>query len=328
MKDLRESDFGSQPDISIPQLMSVPVIHDNDGHVDDILSSLLLWLAPGVDLLAVTITDGDCFVQQSYEATCKMATFLGLEGAEIGISEEPVLNPFPDNWRRESYIMNELPIFSDNALKSPYQKGKPRKSQTLIADCLANSKSKVTLCLTGPLTNVAPVFEENPSLKDRVENCLIMGGAINVAGNVEAPDHDGSAEWNFYADPVAAKRLLDTGLPITLIPLDVTNHVPVTREFILKLDEQAEHCRASQLASKLYSLVKGFNYYFWDTLTAAAIMKPELFTFKEQRVDITATGRSQGKISSTFFGGKRIKVATGVQIEPFEELLLEVLRMR
>lgn len=308
--------------------MTKPVIHDNDGHVDDILSTVLLWLAPNVSLQAITVTDGDCFVQQSFEALVKIATFLNMEGAEIGYSEEQVPNPFPDNWRRESYIINELPIFSDNELRREYQSKRPRKSQVLIADCLNNSKAPMTLVCTGPLTNVAPVFEERPELRDKVESCVIMGGAINVPGNVEMPDHDGSAEWNFYADPGAAKRLLDTGVPITLIPLDVTNKVPVTREFILRLDEQAEKYRASQLAAKLFSLVKGFNYFFWDTLTAALVIRPELMTFKEQRVDIVTSGRSSGKVQTPLFGGRKIRIAASVDVEKFENLVLEILRVK
>ncbi|MBY0550154.1 MAG: nucleoside hydrolase [Candidatus Obscuribacterales bacterium] len=308
--------------------MTKPVIHDNDGHVDDFLSTVLLWLAPTVSLQAITVTDGDCFVQQSFEAYIKIATFLNMEGAEIGYSEDPVQNPFPDNWRRESYIINELPIFSDNELKHTYQSTRPRKSQTLISDCLANSKSPMTLVCTGPLTNVAPVFEERPELRDKVESCVIMGGAIGVPGNVEMPDHDGSAEWNFYADPSSAKRLLDTGVPITLIPLDVTNKVPVTREFILRLDEQAEKYRASQLAAKLFSLVKGFNYFFWDTLTAALVVRPELMTYKDQRVDIATSGRSAGRVQTPLFGGKKIRVASSVDVEKFENLVLEILRVK
>lgn len=305
------------------------VIHDNDGHVDDILSSILLWLSPDqISMQAITVGEGDCYAQQSYEALLKIATFLDFEGAEIGYSEDPCPNPFPDNWRRESYIINELPIFSDNELKAPYQTSRPRKSQVMITDVLANSKQPVTLVCTGPLTNVAPVFEERPELKKKVEHVYIMGGAISVPGNVEMPEHDGSADWNFYADPPAAKKVLDTGLPITLMPLDVTNNVPVTREFLLKLDAQAEHHKASQLAARLFSLVKGFNYYFWDTLTAAAVLKPELFTFKEQRIDVIAHGKSQGRTQGTLFGGKKIRVATSVKVEQFENLVLEVLARR
>jgi purine nucleosidase len=308
--------------------MPRPVIHDNDGHVDDLLSTLLLWLSPEIDLQAVTLTDGDCYVQQAYEALVKMATYLDLEGAEVGYSEDAVPNEFPENWRRESYIINELPIFSDNALKKPYQTGRPRKSQLLITDCLSHSKAPVTLVTTGPLTNVMPVFANRPELKDNVEEIICMGGAFGVPGNVEHPEHDGTAEWNFFADPPAAKAMLDSGIAIKLIPLDVTNKVPITKEFLARLDEQADTYRASQLAAKIYSLVKGLSYFFWDTLTAAAAMRPELFTFKEMRIDIAATGKSQGKSATTFFGGKKVKVAQEMDKESFEDLVLATLRMK
>jgi purine nucleosidase len=308
--------------------MPRPVIHDNDGHVDDLLSTLLLWLHPEIDLQAVTLTDGDCYVQQAYEAMVKMATYLELEGAEIGYSEDAVPNEFPENWRRESYIINELPIFSENALKKPYQAGRPRKSQALIADILANSKRPITLVTTGPLTNVAPVFVERPELREKVDEVIAMGGAFNVPGNVEHPEHDGSAEWNFFADPPAAKAMLDTGIPMRLIPLDVTNKVPITREFLAKVDEQADRYRASQLAAKIYSLVKGLNYYFWDTLTVAAAIHPDMFTYKDMRIDIAATGKSQGKSSSTFFGGKKAKIALEMDKERFEDLVLATLRTK
>lgn len=303
------------------------VIHDNDGHVDDILSTILLWLSPELSVLAVTVTEGDCFVVQAFEALLKIATFLDIKGGELAYSELPCPNPFPDNWRRESYIINELPIFGDNALKMPFQSRRPRKSTAVIADCLSASRVPVTLVCTGPLTNIVPVFEESPDLKEKVDSIIFMGGAFGVPGNVEMPEHDGTAEWNIYADPVAAKRTLELGIPMTFIPLDVTNHVPVTREFILRLDEQAERCRSSQLAAKLYSLVKGFNYYFWDTITAAALIRPELFTFKEQRIDIATQGRSQGRTQTTLFG-KKVKIATSIQVEPFEQFVLEVLRRK
>ncbi len=308
--------------------MPIPILHDNDGHVDDLLSTLLLWLAPEVDLQVVTISEGDCYVQQAYEAIIKMATLLDLEGTEVGYSEDNVVNPFPDNWRRESYIINELPIFSDNALKKPYQSGRPRKSEILIADCLQNSKKPVTFVTTGPLTNVAPIFQARPELKEKVEEFVVMGGAVHVPGNVEQPDHDGTAEWNFYADPPAAKALFDLGIPIKLIGLDVTNKAPITKEFLARLDEQAETYRASKLAAKVYSLVKGFNYYFWDTVTAAAVIQPELITFKDVRVDVIAQGKSQGRTAATFFGGRKVKVAVDLQRDAFEDLMLRIFRVK
>lgn len=304
------------------------VIHSNDGHVDDLLSSILLWLSAEVDLQAITITNGDCYADQAFEALLKMATYLDLEGAEIAYSEDPVPNPFPDNWRRESYIMNELPLFSANALKRLYQQGRSRKLEQVMGDCLSNSRNPVTIVTTGPLTDVARIFADNPQLKHKVEELVIMGGAFAVPGNVEQETSDGSAEWNIYSDPMAAKKVLDTGLPIKLIPLDITNQLPVTREFLEKLDEQSDKHQASMLAMKLWSLVKGFEYYFWDTVTTACVIEPALFTFKELRIDVSTQGRSQGKTATVLFGGRKVKVATGVEKEAFEELLLSILRTR
>ncbi|MBS1954849.1 MAG: nucleoside hydrolase [Cyanobacteria bacterium SZAS-4] len=307
--------------------MPKPVIHDHDGHVDDILSCILLWLSADIDLQAVGITNGDCYADQAFEAILKMATYLDIDGPEIAWNDDPVPNPFPDNWRRESYIINELPLFGDIYLKKLYQQGKGRRSEEAFADCLAHSKEPLTIVATGPLTVLAPLMK-NPDLRKKVAEIVVMGGAIQVPGNVEEGEHDGSAEWNVYADPVAFKQVLDTGVQVKMIPLDVTNQVPVTKEFLQRLEDQSSKYKASMLAAKLWSLVKGFTYYFWDTITAAAAIKPELFTFKDMRIEIATQGKSMGKTSSVMFGGKKIQVATGMDKEAFEELLLEIFRAR
>ena len=305
--------------------MSKPLIHDHDGHVDDMLSCMLLWLSSDVDLQAVGITNGDCYADQAFEALIKVATFLDLEGPEVAMSDEPMPHPFPENWRRESYIINELPIFSENDLKKPYQQGKCRRSENVFADCLAHSRRPITVVATAPLTNIAAVLKQQPDLRKNVEEFVIMGGALNVKGNVEEAGHDGSAEWNIYADPQAFKTVLECGQPIKLITLDVTNDLPVTPEWLHRLDEQASTSRASLLAAKIFSLVKGFNYYFWDTVTAAVAIKPDLFSFKEMKIDVTTQGKSSGKTSTSLFGGRKVQVATHVNKQAFEDLLLSIL---
>lgn len=304
------------------------VIHDNDGHVDDLLSSVLLWLSPSVDLQAVTITNGDCYAPESFRALLKMATYLGLEGPEIALSEDSVPYPFPDNWRKESRIINDLPIFSEISLKKLYQDGQGRRSETLIKDCLSNSRDKVTIVATGPLTNVAKVFEDRPELKDKVEEFVIMGGAIKVPGNVEREDKDGTAEWNVFADPVALKMILELGAPVKLITLDITNQLPLNKDFLARLEQQAETHNASKLALSLWSLVKGYEYYFWDTVTVAAVMDPNIFSFKDIRVNIVTEGPSQGRLTTHLFGGRKVKAAIKVNNKAFEDLLLKTLAIR
>ena len=307
--------------------MPKTVIHDHDGHVDDLLSCILLWLSPEIDLQAVGITNGDCYAPQIFEATQKMATFLNIDGPEIALTEDEVPNPFPENWRRESYIINELPLFEDNYLKKPYQQGRPRRIDSVFLDCLQNSKTPLTVVTTGPLTNIAKVLANNPELKEKIQEFIIMGGAVSVKGNVEEPGHDGSAEWNVYADPAAFKTILDTRLPIKLISLDLTNEMPVTKDFLQRLEAQAEKSKASALAAKLWSLVKGFDYYFWDTITAAVAIEPGLFTFKDVKIDVSTSGKNMGRTSQALFG-KKVQLATQVNKQGFEELLLTTLSIR
>ncbi len=63
--------------------MAKPLLHDHDGHVDDMISCILLWLSPEVELQAIGITNGDCFADQAFEALLKIATYLDLEGPRL-----------------------------------------------------------------------------------------------------------------------------------------------------------------------------------------------------------------------------------------------------
>jgi len=308
--------------------MSKPIIHDHDGHVDDLLSCILLWLSPETDLQAVGITNGDCYAAQIYEATQKIATYLDIDGPEIAFTEEEMPNPFPENWRRESYIINELPLFRDNYLKKQYQGGRPRTVESMFADCLANTKDPFTVVVTGPLTNMAKLLATQPELKEKILEFIIMGGAINCKGNVEEEGTDGSAEWNVYADPGAFKQILDSKIPMKLITLDLTNDLPVTKDFLSKLEAQSENSRASALAFKLWSLVKGFDYYFWDTITAAAAIQPSLFTYKEVKLDVSTSGKNMGRTGPSLFSGRKVQVASAINKQAFEDLLLTILATR
>ena len=86
----------------------------------------------------------------------------------------------------------------------------------------------MTLLATGPLTNVAEALGRDPSLAGRLEMVYAMGGAVSVGGNVRLPGTGGKAEWNFFVDPRAARVVLSSGVPVTLVPLDATNRAPVT----------------------------------------------------------------------------------------------------
>lgn len=308
--------------------MGISVIHDQDGHVDDLLTCLLLWLSPAIDLQAIGITNGDCFLDQAFQSMIKIATYLDLEGAEIALSEEAPTNSFPQAWREESFIINDLALFRANDLKKPYAQGRPRKSDVLFADCLQHSKAPITILTTGPLTNIARLLKNHPHLKQKIESLVIVGGALKVPGNVQVNGFDGTAEWNIFADPVAFKTVLESKLAIKLIPLDLTSQLAIPEEFLARLHTQAKVHMVSNLASSLWSIVQTFQSEFCDMVGAAAVINPSLLKFKEMRINVSTSGKNMGRTWTSLLSGRKVQVAIDIDRPAFESLVLSILRSR
>jgi purine nucleosidase len=94
-----------------------------------------------------------------------------------------------------------------------------------IIDTLRNAPPKtVTLCPLGPLTNIATALQQAPDIADRIEEIVLMGGAYFEVGNITP-----TAEFNIYVDPQAADIVFKSGVPIVVMPLDVTHKALVTK---------------------------------------------------------------------------------------------------
>ena len=153
-----------------------------------------------------------------------------------------------------------------------------------------------------------------------------MGGALNVSGNVEqefALEHDGTAEWNVFWDPIAAQQIWETSIPITLCPLDITNTVPVTRDFIHQLAQQRRY-PLSDLAGMCYALATPQAYSCWDILATAYLGCPQNYHLEETETAIITTGISQGR-TIIQPGGKKIKIMKEVNKDSFYAYCLKQL---
>lgn len=117
-----------------------------------------------------------------------------------------------------------------------------------------------------------------------------MGGSINAGGNIDtgiSPGANPNAEWNAYWDPVSTQAVFDSGIPIYMFPLDVTNQAYLTPDVLQQYFLPNSTNPVMNLVAQMYALVafQG-GYSFWDTLTAAYIGNPGLFTFAEQGLAI------------------------------------------
>ena len=278
----------SDPEPKTPRSPAAPadglhhVVFDTDLAFDDIMALLYLLQRDDVVLDAVTIAGtGEAHCDPGVANALGLLALGGANDTPVACGRETPLkgsNAFPDEWRVavDDLSMLDLPEVDRGA--------DPRGAAQLLLDTLDGDATLITL---GPLTNVAEALRADPELAARVPEFVAMAGAIDVAGNTP----NGVAEYNVWVDPLAAKEVIE-GMEVTLVPLDATDDVPFTSFFADTLaahrtSPEAEAAHAIILANEEIFLSPGYS--FWDTLATALVFRPELATFDEARVVVTAS---------------------------------------
>jgi purine nucleosidase len=298
------------------------VLMDHDGGVDDYLATMLLMTMERVQTLGIVVTPADCYVEPAIGATRKILDLMGCSHIPVAESTVRGINPFPRLYRRDSFIVDHLPILNQNeTLKTPLL---AETGQDFMVRVLNVAPEPVTLLATGPLTTIAAALDHSPEIEAKIKQIVWMGGALNVTGNVEKSleaGQDGSAEWNAYWDPISVARVWETQIPIVMCPLDITNNVPVTSELVYKMGRQ-RHYPLSDLAGQCYALVIPQDYYFWDVLATAYLAHPEFYELREWETEIITTGLSQGR-TKVHAGGRKIQAMDQVDKERFYNYILQ-----
>ncbi|HAZ46034.1 MAG TPA: nucleoside hydrolase [Cyanobacteria bacterium UBA11369] len=301
------------------------VLMDCDGGIDDYLSTILLMTMEYIQPLGVIVTPADCYIQPAVSATRKILDLMGCSSIPVAESTVRGINPFPRLYRRDSFIVDHLPILNERETISTPLVEEP--GQNFMVRVLQQAPQPVTLLVTGPMTTVATALDIAPEIEAKIKQIIWMGGALNVPGNVEKSieaGQDGSAEWNVYWDAVSAQRVWQTNIPIVLCPLDITNNVPVTSEFVQRIGKQRRY-PLSDLAGQCYALVIPQDYYFWDILATAYLAHPEFYQLREWETAIVTSGKSQGR-TKIEPGGRKIMAMDKVDTESFYSYVLQQLK--
>ncbi|WP_017318880.1 nucleoside hydrolase [Mastigocladopsis repens] len=298
------------------------VLMDHDGGVDDYLATMLLMTMDHIQPLGVVVTPADCYAEPAVSATRKILDLMGCSHIPVAESSVRGINPFPRLYRRDSFVVDHLPILNQNeTIRTPLV---AEPGQDFMIRVLREAEEPVTLMVTGPLTTVATALEKAPDIEAKIQKIVWMGGALNVGGNVEKnwePGQDGSAEWNVYWDPISVARVWQTQIEIIMCPLDLTNNVPVTSEIVYKMGKQRDY-PISDLAGQCYALVIPQDYYFWDVLATAYLAHPEFYQLHEWETEIITTGLSQGR-TKIVPGGRKIYAMDQVDKEAFYAYILQ-----
>lgn len=267
-------------------------IIDTDVAIDDWPAILYMVNHPQVEVIGITVTGcGETNCEPGVQNAMDLC--LLAEKGDIPVaaaSEEPLdgYHIFPTPWRTMANTLSGIPLprntkekVNENALE-------------LMSRLLRSSSEKISILAVGPLTNISEVFEKEPDLIDKVEKLVIMGGALQAKGNIIVPgftDHikNQVAEWNIYIDPLAAQKVFRSRLPKVLIPLDATNKVQVTFDFVKSFKQKSESPEAKFLCKifdKETEFIKSGEFYFWDPLAAALGVEDQLGKFDNQKIDV------------------------------------------
>jgi inosine-uridine nucleoside N-ribohydrolase len=191
----------------------LPLIIDSDPGLDDALAIGLAVARPEINLLAVTTVGGNADVRH---CTTNALRLLHLDGASDVPVAEGSAGALFGAIVRATEIHGEAGIGTTTLPPSPVEVN-PAGAVDLIASILRDHPEPVVIAPIGPLTNIALLLRLHPELAPRIAHICLMGGSIGE-GNTTV-----SAEFNLYADPEAAAIVFESGLPITMMGLDVTH---------------------------------------------------------------------------------------------------------
>ena len=289
--------------VTDPVSEEMSVVLDYSPTISDVGALLYLASHPDVDLLAVTLPErGESDCDLGVRHTLSLLAIAGQLDVPVGCGVEPPLvgdRDWPDEFRQYSNLLAgvELPVVTS---------GPPVDGAELLADTLRSADRPVTIVAVGPLTNLGVVFRDHPDLVGHVERVVIMGGAVDVPGNVEAAP---TAEWNLYIDPQAARLVLASGVDVLFVPLDATNDVPWTDALVaqLALLESAVGKSERQVVAS-----RGFTdgIYLWDELAAVATLQPEMLQIERRTIVVDDDGATLDAPS-----GASVDVAVGADAD-------------
>ncbi len=271
------------------QVKKIPMILDGDPGHDDAIAWVLAQASRktggSADIRAVTTVGGNVTLDKTTWNARRICTLIGLTDVPLSAgAEHPI----------EAELMNAPSVHGESGLDGPALP-EPEIGVSLLtaveqmARVLKDSKEKVTIVSTGPLTNTAALLLAHPELKSKIERISLMGGGIGFGNWTPA------AEFNILVDPEAADVVFRSGIPILMAPLNVT-------ERALMLPEDFEKIRA--LGNPVSDIVWQWLEFFYefhrklgyagapmhDPCAVMALLHPEVFTIREYYVEIERTG--------------------------------------
>jgi inosine-uridine nucleoside N-ribohydrolase len=306
----------------------LPLIIDSDPGLDDALAIGLAVARPELNVLAVTTVGGNADVRHCTENALRLLHAYGRDDIPVA---EGAAGPLTGDVVRATAIHGESGI-GRTTLPEATAGAQPNGAIALMARLLRESAEPVAIAPIGPLTNIALLLRTHPELASRIAHLSIMGGSIGE-GNTTI-----SAEFNIYADPEAADIVFRSGVPITMMGLDVTHQATLDSAATARL--RATGTASAGIAAELVDFaIERVGQWYGGTTTAihdavavAHLAIPDLVAVASYNVRIdTTNGPARGRTvcEGLSFRMARYELVANAQVgiridtQRFEDTLVE-----
>lgn len=273
--------------------MRRPILIDTDPGVDDALALVYALNCPALELVGVTTVHGNVSVERSTRNALGLLE-LACPDLEIAVARGAA-EPLGGLARREVDFVHGAEGLGETPILSPRRAPDPRPAWAFIRDQVMARPGEVTLCAIGPMTNLALALQHAPEIASRVAGVVVMGGAVNVPGNITP-----QAEYNVWADPVAADAVLAAPWSVTLVGLDVTTQVVCTDDDFAGIAQAAPRvggflARAAQFYVAFYRRAAGIpGCHLHDPSAMIALSHPACFSGTSMPLTVLQEGEARG----------------------------------
>jgi len=299
--------------------MTIPLIIDCDPGVDDAIALLLAFASPELNILGITTVAGNVPLHLTQANARKICDLAGRSPGVYAGCPRPLLRPL----ETAEYVHGATGL-QGATLSEPQLPLRPQHAVDFLIETLMQATEPIAIATLGPLTNLAVALVKEPRIVEQIDRLVLMGGAAGQ-GNVTA-----SAEFNIYVDPHAAHVVFTSGVPLTMIGLDVTHQVLTTPDRLAAVGAiETPVCQAAAGMLAFYGEFDRQQFGISDSplhdpCVIAYFVQPDLFSAVALSVEIElVSSLSIGRtVVGTAANGKNpVNVVQTVDADRFYQLL-------
>lgn len=302
------------------------IIIDTDPGQDDAVAILLALGSPEIEVLGITAVAGNVPLRLTEKNARKICELAGRPDIKVFAGAiRPLIRPL-----RTAEEVHGKTGLNGPELPEPTMPLQEQYAVDFIIETLLREKpGTVTLCPLGPLTNIALALVREPKIAPRIKQIVLMGGGFFEGGNITP-----AAEFNIHVDPHAADIVFRSGVPIVMMPLDVTHKALTTRKRIAAFRKKGT--RPCTAVAEMLEFFERFDEQKYETdggplhdpCTIAWLLKPKLFKGRECNVSVEISSElTMGMTVVDWWGvtklPKNATVMRDIDADGFFDLLVE-----